>query len=70
MSERERGRVQRWNGCFGWISRGPDLPFVFVHRSDVATDRKRIYVGCEVEFSIEEAPKGVKAVNVTLVKEN
>lgn len=68
MSERERGRVQKWNGCFGWISRGSDLAFAFVHHTDLAADRKSLRVGREVEFEVEQGAKGIKAVNVVIVE--
>ena len=62
MSERIVGTVKRFNAAkgYGFIGRdtGED---VFVHYSAIQTDGfRRLEKGQKVEFSIEEAPKGLQ----------
>lgn len=69
MSERIVGTVKWFNGTkgFGFLSQenGPD---VFVHYSAIAMEGYRnLEEGQRVEFSIEKGPKGLQAVNVTLL---
>ena len=66
MSERITGTVKWFNESkgFGFISResGED---VFVHFSAINADGFRTLAeGQQVEFSIEQSPKGPQAVNV------
>lgn len=66
MSERHIGTVKWFNNRkgYGFIGReeGDD---VFVHYSSVQMDGfRRLEEGQQVEFSIEESPKGVQATNV------
>lgn len=68
MSERKIGTVKWFNGSkgYGFISQesGDD---VFVHFSAIQGDGFRnLEEGQEVEFSIEQGPKGLQANNVTL----
>ncbi|OQY25536.1 MAG: cold-shock protein [Anaerolineaceae bacterium 4572_32.1] len=67
MSDRETGTVKWFNGSkgYGFISResGDD---VFVHYSALLMEGfKTLDEGQRVEFSVEEGPKGLQAVNVT-----
>ncbi len=69
MAERFVGTVKWFNGTkgFGFLSQenGPD---VFVHYSAIAMEGYRnLEEGQRVEFSIEKGPKGLQAVNVTLL---
>ncbi len=66
MSEREKGTVKWFNGSkgFGFISReeGSD---VFVHYSAIAAEGFRnLDEGQQVEFTVEQGPKGPQATNV------
>ena len=69
MSERLRGTVKWFNarkgyGFIGWEG-GED---VFVHFSAIEMEGyRRLNEGQDVEFSIEEGPKGVQAAAVTPV---
>jgi CspA family cold shock protein len=66
MNERVTGTVKWFNTSkgYGFISRA-DGPDVFVHYSAIAMDGfKNLEEGQEVEFNIEEGPKGLQATNV------
>jgi len=68
MTERYQGVVKWFNAAkgYGFIGRegGED---VFVHFSAIKMDGfRKLEEGQAVEFSIEEGPKGLQAVNVTL----
>ena len=69
MSERENGTV-KWfsnNKGYGFIER-EDGPDVFVHFSSIQSDGYRsLEEGQQVEFTIEDGPKGPQAANVTLL---
>jgi CspA family cold shock protein len=69
MSERVTGRVKWFNGTkgFGFIEQdgGAD---VFVHYSAIQGDGFRnLEEGQQVEFSVEQGPKGLKAADVVVV---
>ncbi|MGD8604726.1 MAG: cold shock domain-containing protein [Anaerolineales bacterium] len=69
MSERVLGTVKWFSNekGYGFISR-EDGPDVFVHYSAIAADGFRtLQEGQQVEFTIEESPKGPQAANVELV---
>jgi len=66
MSERITGTVKWFNGSkgYGFIARdgGPD---VFVHFSAIQGEGFRnLEEGQQVEFSVEQGPKGLQAANV------
>jgi len=66
MSDREIGTVKWFNASkgYGFISReGADD--VFVHHSAIQGEGfKTLDEGQQVEFSVEQGPKGLQAVNV------
>jgi CspA family cold shock protein len=69
MSERITGTVKWFNGSkgYGFIERegGPD---VFVHFSAIQGEGfKTLEEGQQVEFEVEQGPKGLQAANVTAV---
>ena len=69
MSERVTGTVKWFNAGkgYGFIERegGPD---VFVHYTAIQADGFReLQEGQQVEFSIEQGPKGLQAANVVPV---
>jgi CspA family cold shock protein len=66
MSERESGTVKWFNGSrgYGFIQRasGDD---VFVHHTSIQGEGFRnLNEGQQVEFSVEQGPKGLQATNV------
>ena len=69
MAEREVGTVKWFNDAkgYGFISReaGED---VFVHYSAIEGDGFRsLREDQQVEFSVEQGPKGLQAVHVTVL---
>jgi len=69
MSERIIGTVKWFNGSkgYGFLARegGPD---VFVHFSAIVGDGFRnLNEGQQVEFTIEQGPKGPQAANVRVL---
>lgn len=63
---RERGTVKWFNDGkgYGFISR-EEKPDVFVHYSAIRGEGfKSLAEGDEVEFEVEQGPKGARAVNV------
>ena len=67
MAERVTGTVKWFNASkgFGFLARegGPD---VFVHYSAIQSEGFRtLQEGQQVEFEIEQGPKGLQAANVT-----
>ena len=69
MSDRVRGTVKWFNARkgYGFIGRD-DGEDVFVHFSAIQMDGyRRLDEGQDVEFSIEEGPKGIQAAEVTPV---
>jgi len=69
MSERIIGTVKWFNDSkgYGFLAResGPD---VFVHYTAIQAEGFRtLKEGQQVEFSIEEGPKGLQASNVVLL---
>ena len=70
MSERVTGTVKWFNTAkgYGFISR-TDGADVFVHYSAISADGFRnLEEGQQVEFTIEQGPKGLQAANVSMVK--
>jgi len=66
MAEKENGTVKWFNDAkgYGFISReaGED---VFVHHSDVVGEGFRsLHEDQQVEFAVEQGPKGLRAVSV------
>ncbi len=69
MDERFIGKVKWFNGRkgFGFIEREGE-PDVFVHFTAIVGEGFRnLEEGQEVEFSIEEGPKGLQAAEVKVV---
>jgi cold shock protein len=68
MSERHTGTVKWFNAAkgYGFIGRS-DGEDVFVHYTAIKMDGyRRLEEGQEVEFSIEQGPKGLQAADVEL----
>ena len=68
MSERTTGTVKWFNGAkgYGFIEReqGPD---VFVHYSAIRAEGFRnLEEGQQVEFNVEQGPKGLQATDVAV----
>jgi CspA family cold shock protein len=66
MSDRITGVVKWFNGSkgYGFIER-EDGPDVFVHFSAIQADGyKNLNEGQQVEFEVEQGPKGPQAANV------
>ena len=64
-----RGKVKWFNASkgYGFIER-QDGPDVFVHYTSIQSEGFRtLDEGQEVEFSIEQGPKGLQAAAVTLL---
>ncbi|MBN1933878.1 MAG: cold-shock protein [Anaerolineae bacterium] len=69
MSEREVGTVKWFNASkgYGFITRD-GANDVFVHYSAIQSEGfKNLDEGQQVEFSVEQGPKGLQAVNVVPV---
>lgn len=69
MSERYLGTVKWFSAPkgYGFIGREDGEEDVFVHFSAIQMEGyKRLKEGQEVEFSVEEGPRGLQAANVTL----
>ena len=67
MSERESGTVKWFNSSkgYGFISRENNED-VFVHFSAIGGDGfKTLAEGQNVNFDVEQGPKGLQATNVT-----
>ncbi|MCB0110729.1 MAG: cold shock domain-containing protein [Caldilineaceae bacterium] len=67
MSERSKGTVKWFNDDkgFGFIAPESGSKDVFVHQSAIiATGFRSLSEGDQVEFSIEQGPKGPSAANV------
>lgn len=73
MSERYVGTVKWFSAPkgYGFIGRDDSEDDVFVHFSAIQMEGyKRLKEGQEVEFSIEDGPKGLQAANVILASES
>jgi CspA family cold shock protein len=69
MAERYIGTVKWFSAPkgYGFIGRDDGEDDVFVHFSAIQMEGyKRLKEGQEVEFSIEDGPKGLQAANVIL----
>lgn len=68
MSDKVKGTVKWYNEekGYGFITRPEGGKDIFVHRSAVR-DNKILWDGDMVEFSIEDGPKGLSAVDVEIV---
>jgi CspA family cold shock protein len=72
MSERYVGTVKWFSAPkgYGFIGRDNGEDDVFVHFSAIQMEGyKRLKEGQEVEFSIEDGPKGLQAANVLLAND-
>ena len=69
MSERETGTVKWFNSSKGYGSTGrEDGPDVFIHYSAILADGCRTLTeGQQVEFEIEEGPKGIQTSRVKII---
>jgi len=73
MAERYIGTVKWFSAPkgYGFIGRENGEDDVFVHFSAIQMEGyKRLKEGQEVEFSVEEGPKGLQASNVILTESN
>jgi CspA family cold shock protein len=69
MSDRITGTVKWFNNSkgYGFIEQ-EDGPDVFIHYSSITGEGYRsLNEGQQVEFDIEDGPKGPQAANVTLL---
>ena len=69
MNERVTGTVKWFNASkgYGFIEHGGG-PDVFVHFSAIQTEGFRtLQQGQQVEFNIEQGPKGLQAANVRII---
>ena len=69
MTDRITGTVKWFNGSkgYGFIER-EDGDDVFVHFSAIQADGYRnLFEGQQVEFTIEQGPKGEQASNVVII---
>ena len=67
MSERETGTVKWFNATkgYGFIARTNGSKDVFVHHSEIqSTGYRSLNEGEQVEFTVEQGPKGPQAINV------
>ncbi|MBN2470885.1 MAG: cold shock domain-containing protein [Anaerolineae bacterium] len=68
MTERVQGTVKWFNGTkgFGFIEQANGGPDVFVHYSAISGQGFRnLEEGEQVEFNVEQGPKGLQAAQVT-----
>ena len=73
MTERYIGTVKWFSAPkgYGFIGRNDGEEDVFVHFSAIQMEGyKRLKEGQQVEFSIEDGPKGLQAANVILAGES
>ena len=69
-SERITGTVKWFNGTkgYGFLERNNGGDDVFVHYSAIMGDGyKNLEEGQQVEFSVEQGPKGLQAANVIVL---
>ncbi len=69
MENRITGKVKWFNASkgYGFIER-QDGPDVFVHYTSIQADGYRtLQEGQQVEFAIEQGPKGLQAAQVTIL---
>jgi CspA family cold shock protein len=69
MSERVTGTVKWFNSSkgFGFIER-EDGPDVFIHYTAIrGTGYRELEEGQQVEFAVEEGPKGLQAADVVAI---
>ncbi|MEZ4770997.1 MAG: cold-shock protein [Caldilineales bacterium] len=67
MSERETGTVKWFNATkgYGFIARSNGSKDVFVHHSEIQSSGYRtLNEGEQVEFTVEQGPKGPQATQV------
>jgi CspA family cold shock protein len=67
---RTNGRVKFFNEAkgFGFILRDDGSGDVFVHRTDLPADVNFLYEGQTVTFDIDRTSRGLRAVNIVVVK--
>ncbi|OYT58932.1 cold-shock protein [Thermoplasmatales archaeon ex4484_30] len=61
------GTVKRWMTSYGFIEAEGMEKDVFVHQSDVKSN-KPLMTGQKVKFDVKEEPRGPKAVNVEVIE--
>lgn len=69
MAEREKGIVKWFSVAkgYGFIQRSGQRRDVFVHASGIRAADKTLAEGDEVEFSVEDLPRGPSAVDVVVL---
>ena len=69
-SVRSTGRVKFFNEAkgFGFIIRDDGAGDVFVHRTDLPAEVNFLYEGQALTFDIDRTSRGLRAVNIAVVK--
>jgi CspA family cold shock protein len=74
MAERVKGRIKWFSQWmrYGFIERDGGLPDVFVHLNDFRDGGSVYWLkdGDAVEYQVEQAPKGPRAVDVVVLQDS
>jgi cold shock CspA family protein len=59
--------VTRWQGTYGFLTRGPGTDRIFVHKSKLPEGVSRLETGTPVQVEFSSGEKGPAAEKVTLL---